>query len=49
MYKENKGITLIALIISIIIIFILSVISINLIIGNNGIIDKSFFQLKRIK
>ena len=39
--KENKGITLVALIITVIILLILAGISLNLVIGENGIIEKS--------
>ena len=40
-FKENKGITLIALVITIIILIILAGISINLILGQNGVIGKA--------
>ena len=39
--KENKGLTLISLIVSIILIFILAGVSINFIIGDNGILTKA--------
>ena len=39
--KKNNGITLIALVITVIIIIILAAITINLAIGNNGVIEKS--------
>ena len=39
--KENKGITLVALIITIIILLILAGVTINLVIGENGLITKS--------
>ena len=41
MIKENKGITLIALVITIIVLIILAGISINLLLGDNGIIKKA--------
>ena len=40
-FKENKGITLIALVITIIILIILAGISINLILGQNGLIKRA--------
>ena len=39
--KKNKGITLIALVITVIIIIILAALTINLAIGNNGVVEKS--------
>lgn len=39
--KRNKGITLIALVVTIIILIILAGVSINLILGNNGIVQKA--------
>ena len=39
--KETKGITLIALVVTIVVLLILAGVSINLIIGNNGIINKA--------
>lgn len=41
MLKNNKGITLIALVVTIIILIILAGVSINLILGENGIINKA--------
>lgn len=41
MYKNNKGITLIALVVSIIVLIILAGVSINLLVGNNGIIGNA--------
>ena len=41
MIKESKGITLIALVITIIILIILAGVSMNLLLGNNGILTKS--------
>lgn len=39
--KENKGLTMVSLIVSIILIFILAGVSINFIIGDNGILTKA--------
>ena len=39
--KNQKGITLIALIITIVVILILSAVSINMVIGENGLINKT--------
>lgn len=39
--NKNKGITLIALVITIIVLLILAAITINMVIGNNGIIEKA--------
>ena len=39
--KKEKGITLIALVITIVVLLILAGVSLNLVIGNNGIITKS--------
>ena len=39
--KTNKGITLVALVITIIVLVILAGVSINLILGNNGVIEKA--------
>ena len=39
--KETKGITLIALVVTIVILLILAGISINLVLGDNGIIIKA--------
>ena len=40
-YKENKGITLIALVVSIIVLLILAGISINMLTGQNGILNRT--------
>ena len=47
--KEKKGITLIALIITIIVILILAVVSFNLAVGNNGIITKTQWAVEADK
>ena len=47
--KNQKGITLIALIITIIVILILAVVSFNLVIGNNGIITKTQWAVEADK
>ncbi len=39
--KEMKGITLVALVVTIVVLLILAGVSINLVLGNNGIIDKA--------
>ena len=39
--KENKGITLVALVVTIVVLLILSTITINMTIGENGIITKA--------
>ena len=39
--KKNKGITLVALVVTIVVLLILSGVSINLVLGNNGIIAKA--------
>ena len=39
--KKQKGITLIALVVTIVILLILSGISLNIVLGNNGIITKA--------
>jgi len=39
--KKNSGITLIALVITIIVLIILAGVSINLVLGNNGIITRA--------
>ena len=39
--KNNKGITLVALVVTIIVLIILAGISINLLLGDNGIITKA--------
>ena len=40
-YKSNKGITLIALVVTIVVLLILAGVSLNLVLGNNGIITKA--------
>lgn len=40
--KKNNAVTLIALVISIIVLIILSVVTFNLTVGKNGLITKSF-------
>lgn len=47
MRRQEKGITLIALIITIIILLILAGISLHLLIGNNGILNKTQLAKKR--
>ena len=39
--KDKKGITLVALVVTIIVLILLAGVSINLVIGNNGIIAKA--------
>ena len=39
--KENKGITLVALVITVIVLIILAGVTISLVVGDNGIITKS--------
>ena len=39
--KKNKGITLVALVVTIVVLLILAGVSINLVLGNNGIIAKA--------
>ncbi len=39
--KNNKGITLVALVVTIVVLLILAGVSINLVLGNNGIIVKA--------
>ena len=39
--KNNKGITLVALVVTIVVLLILAGVSINLVIGDNGIITKA--------
>ena len=39
--KNNKGITLVALVVTIVVLLILAGVSINLVLGNNGIIAKA--------
>ena len=39
--KKNKGITLVALVVTIVVLLILAGVSINLVLGDNGIIDKA--------
>ncbi len=41
MFKKEKGITLVALIITIIVLIILAGVTISLVVGDNGIIQKS--------
>ena len=41
MHRNTKGITLIALVVTIIILIILSGVSINLVLGENGIVNKA--------
>ncbi len=41
MLKEQKGITLVALVITIIVLIILAGISISLVLGNNGLFNKA--------
>lgn len=41
MLKEQKGITLVALVITIIVLLILAGITISLVIGNNGILNRA--------
>ena len=40
--KKQRGITLIALVVTIVILLILSGISLNIVLSNNGIITKAF-------
>ena len=51
--KKNKGITLVALVVTIVVLLILAGVSINLVLGNNGIIarakDAADPKLRRIK
>ena len=49
MRRQEKGITLIALIITIIILLILAGISLHLLIGNNGILNKTQLAKKELK
>ena len=39
--KKNKGITLVALVVTIVVLLILAGVSINLVLGNNGVISKA--------
>lgn len=39
--KNNKGITLVALVVTIVVLLILAVVSINLVLGDNGIVKKA--------
>ena len=39
--RKNKGITLVALVVTIVVLLILAGVSINLVLGNNGIIAKA--------
>ena len=41
MLKNKKGITLVALVVTIVVLLILAGVSINLVLGNNGIIVKA--------
>ena len=41
MFKENKGITLVALVVTIIVLLILAAVSISAVMGDNGIVTKS--------
>ena len=41
MFKQNKGITLVALVITIIVLLILAGVSISLVVGDNGILTKA--------
>ena len=40
-YRNNKGITLIAMVVTIIVLIVLAGVTINLVIGENGIITKA--------
>ena len=39
--KNNKGITLVALVVTIVVLLILAAVSINLVLGDNGIVKKA--------
>ena len=39
--KNNKGITIVALVVTIVVLLILAGVSINLVLGNNGIVKKA--------
>ena len=39
--KNNKGITIVALVVTIVVLLILAGVSINLVLGNNGVISKA--------
>lgn len=41
MFKNQKGITLVALVITIIVLLILAGVTISLVLGNNGLIDRA--------
>lgn len=41
MFKKEKGITLVALVVTIVVLLILAGISLNLVLGQNGIIDRA--------
>ena len=41
MFKSKKGITLVALVVTIVVLLILAGVSINLVLGNNGIVKKA--------
>ncbi len=49
MKAERKGITLIALIITIIVLLVLAGVSISLVLGENGIIGKTFISKEKAK
>ncbi len=46
---ENKAITLIALIITIIILLVLASVSISVLLGDNGLLDRAVKSKRRIK
>lgn len=48
MFKEQKGVTLIALVITIIVLLILAGVSIAMLTGDNGILTKAQAQMKQI-
>lgn len=41
MFKKEKGITLVALVVTIVVLLILAGVSISLVLGNNGIVKKA--------
>lgn len=41
MFKKERGITLVALVVTIVVLLILAGVSISLVLGNNGIVTKS--------
>ena len=47
MYKNNKGITLVALVITIIVLLILAGVSISLVVGDNGVLTQSTSAAKK--